>query len=101
VLAIPGVREAVAAADRVVAISPLFAGKALKGPADRVMATLGLAPGNQGVADAYAGLLTDLVVDAEDADEKVAADATIHALDTRIANPERAARFARAIVELP
>lgn len=101
ILAIPGVREAVAAADRVVAISPLFAGKALKGPADRVMATLGLAPGNQGVADAYAGLLTDLVVDAGDAGDPVAADATIHALDTRIADPERAARFARAIVELP
>ena len=63
ILAVPGVRAAVAGADRVVAVSPLFGGKALKGPADRVMASLGLPAGNAGVLAAYEGLLTDLVVD--------------------------------------
>jgi LPPG:FO 2-phospho-L-lactate transferase len=100
ILAIPAIRTAVTAARRVLAVSPLFGGKALKGPADRVMADLGLAAGNQGVADAYAGLITDLVVDIGDAAEPVATDAIVHALDTRIAEPEAAARFARLLVEL-
>jgi len=44
----------------------LFGGRALKGPADRVMAALGLPSGNAGVLAAYDGLLTDLVVDEGD-----------------------------------
>ncbi len=97
ILAIPGLREAVAAAPRRVAVSPLFGGKALKGPADRVMATLGLPPGNPGVAAAYGGLLTDLVVDEGDAADLAPARTgqAVHATDTRIAKPVAAARFAR------
>lgn len=104
ILAVPGVRPALAAARRVIAVSPLFAGKALKGPADRVMATLGLPPGNAGVLAAYDGLLTDLVIDAGDAEEAAAlsgAGVRVHAADTRIIEPEAAARFARRLLELP
>ncbi len=101
ILAIPGIRPALEQATRVVAVSPLFGGRALKGPADRVMAGLGLAPGNQGVADAYAGLLTDLVVDISDADQPVDTAARVHALDTRIADPGAAARFAGELLDLP
>ncbi|MCP4247542.1 MAG: 2-phospho-L-lactate transferase, partial [bacterium] len=101
ILAIPGIRAALERASRVMAVSPLFAGKALKGPADRVMASLGLPAGNQGVADAYQGLVTDLIVDSADADEPIATDAEIHSLDTRIAEPTAAARFARSMLELP
>jgi len=101
ILAIPGVREALARSDRVIAVSPLFGGKALKGPADRVMASLGLAPGNQGVADAYPGLISDLVVDAGDAGETLKTAAAVHHLDTRIAEPAAAARFAQKLLELP
>ncbi len=101
ILAIPGIREAVQRSSRVMAVSPLFAGRALKGPADRVMASLGLPAGNQGVADAYQGLVTDLVVDVGDADEPVETEAAIHPLDTRIADRMAASRFARALLELP
>jgi len=66
-LAIPGVSRAVQRAKRVIAISPLFGGKALKGPADRVLGSLGFSPGNKGVVEAYDGLLTDLIVDQADA----------------------------------
>jgi len=100
ILAVPAIRSALAAAGRVVAVSPLFGGKALKGPAARVMADLGLAGGNQGVADAYRDLLTHLVVDISDADESLDTDAAVHALDTRIADPAAAAEFARALLEL-
>ena len=65
----PRYSRALVRSDRVIAVSPLFGGKALKGPADRVMASLGLAPGNQGVADAYPGLISDLIVDVGDAGE--------------------------------
>jgi len=101
ILAIPPIRAALERASRVMAVSPLFGGKALKGPADRVMASLGLPAGNQGVADAYQGLLTDLIVDSDDADELLETDAVVHALDTRIAEPAAAARFARSLLELP
>ena len=104
ILAVPGIREAVAGAPRVIAVSPLFGGKALKGPADRVMASLGLPPGNAGVLAAYDGLLTDLVVargDEADAAALHGRKVRLHAADTRIAEPAAAARFARTLLELP
>lgn len=101
ILAVGEIAEAVGAARRVIAVSPLFGGKALKGPADRVMASLGLQPGTAGILEAYRGLLSDLVVDVGDADDAgMAEDVRIHALDTRIADPESAARFAREVLAL-
>ncbi|OWY59856.1 2-phospho-L-lactate transferase, partial [cyanobacterium TDX16] len=68
VLAVPGVREAVVAArDRTVAVSPLIGGKTVKGPADRLMAELGMEPTSVGVAHAYREVATALVLDTEDA----------------------------------
>jgi len=100
ILAVPGIREAVAGA-RVAAVSPLFGGKALKGPADRVMATLGLPAGNAGVLAAYEGLLDLLVVDTGDADDEALSTAgtRIVAADTRITDPDAAARFAAWMLE--
>jgi len=103
ILAVPGIREAVGRAPRVVAVSPLFGGKALKGPADRVMAALGLPPGNAGVLAAYEGLLTDLVVDAGDRQDLAAlgrGPVRLHAADTRLTEAAAAARFARWLLEL-
>jgi len=100
ILAIPGVRDAVAAA-RVAAVSPLFGGRALKGPADRVMATLGLPPGTEGVLAAYDGLLDLLVVDQQDSrDVGLSKSGTrLVAADTRIAEPAAAVRFATWLIE--
>ncbi len=68
VLAVPGVREAVVARrDRVVAVSPIVAGAALKGPADRLLAELGHEVSVVGVARLYAPLAATLVVDDADA----------------------------------
>ena len=67
-LAVPGVRDAVAAVrERVVAVSPIVAGAALKGPADRLLAELGHEVSVVGVARLYAGLAATLVVDEADA----------------------------------
>lgn len=67
-LAVPGVREAVA--DRradVVAVSPIVAGAALKGPADRLLRELGHEASVVGVARLYAPFAATLVVDSADA----------------------------------
>ena len=101
ILALPAIQAAVVGARRVIAVSPLIGGKALKGPADRVMASLGLPAGNQGVADAYDGLLTDLVVHRADAESAVETSARVHALDTLIADPGQGARFAAELLQLP
>jgi len=99
ILAIPGIRDAVASAKRVIAVSPLIGGMALKGPAADVLRSLGFPPGNQGVVAAYADLLTDLVVDDADAGEKIPGLA-MHTTDIRIGTPERSAELARWLVRL-
>jgi LPPG:FO 2-phospho-L-lactate transferase len=68
VLAVPGVETAVVAGrDRTVAVSPIVAGAALKGPADRLLAELGHEPSVVGVARLYAHLAATLVIDEADA----------------------------------
>jgi LPPG:FO 2-phospho-L-lactate transferase len=67
VLAVPGVRATVEARrERVVAVSPIVAGAALKGPADRLLADLGHEVSVVGVARLYRGLAGTLVVDEAD-----------------------------------
>ena len=55
-------------ARRVVAVSPIVAGAALKGPADRLLAELGHEASVVGVARLYAPWVGTLVVDEADAD---------------------------------
>ena len=73
ILAVPGMRALVAAAQargvHVVAVSPLVGGRALRGPADRMAASLGGEASAAGIARLYAGLVDVLLVDALDADE--------------------------------
>lgn len=100
ILAVPGIREAVAAKSKVVAVSPLIGGKPLKGPADRVMSGLGLEPSNRGIVDAYEGLVTDLVVDVSDERDTSITDVRVHVADTRIADPGAARRLAGWLLEV-
>ncbi len=66
ILAVPGVREAVAKAPLVLAVSPIVGGRAIKGPAVEMMQAVGLAASPVGIADYYHGLLDILVVDTVD-----------------------------------
>ncbi len=93
ILAVPGVREAVARR-HVVAVSPLIKGRALKGPAADVLKQLGYPPGSAGVVAAYDGLVDTLIVDDADAGEEPAG-VEVRATDTRIATAAAAARLAR------
>jgi LPPG:FO 2-phospho-L-lactate transferase len=67
ILALPGIREALlGAAAPTVAVSPIIAGRALKGPADRMLASLGHDPTALGVARIYDGLIGGFVLDETD-----------------------------------
>ena len=59
----------------VVAVSPIVAGAALKGPADRIMAELGVEATVVGVARLYAPFTGTLVIDVADADLAAAVEA--------------------------
>ncbi len=71
ILAVPGIVDALAAARArgvpVVAVSPIVGGRALRGPADRMLVSLGEESSVVGVARRYAGLVDILVVDEVDA----------------------------------
>ena len=68
VLAVPGVRRAlVETKARVAAVSPIVGGRALKGPADKMLASLGHEVSATGVARLYADFLDVLVLDQQDA----------------------------------
>jgi LPPG:FO 2-phospho-L-lactate transferase len=68
ILAVAGMRDLVrsASAPRV-AISPIIGGKALKGPADRMLLTMGHEVSAYGVAAWYGDLLDGMVIDEQDA----------------------------------
>jgi LPPG:FO 2-phospho-L-lactate transferase len=68
ILALEGVREAILAVPRRVGLSPIIGGRALKGPAARMLASLGHEPSAVGVARIYADVLTHWVIDATDAE---------------------------------
>jgi LPPG:FO 2-phospho-L-lactate transferase len=69
ILAVPGMRDALADSPaRVVAVSPLVGGRAVKGPTDAFVASLGRPVSATGVASLYAGVIDAMVVDAGDTD---------------------------------
>jgi LPPG:FO 2-phospho-L-lactate transferase len=71
ILGVPGMRGALddarARGVPVVAVSPIVGGRALKGPADRMLASLGHEASAAGVARLYAGLADVFVLDTVDA----------------------------------
>jgi LPPG:FO 2-phospho-L-lactate transferase len=69
ILAVPGMRDAIAAAPApVIAVSPFVAGRAVKGPTEAFMAAVGRPVSAAGVASLYEGLLDGMVVDEGDPD---------------------------------
>jgi LPPG:FO 2-phospho-L-lactate transferase len=103
ILAVPGVRAAVDArrAD-VVAVSPIVAGAALKGPADRLLGDLGHEPSALGVARHYRDLVGTFVLDELDRSLRAEVEALgMHCVvtDTVMAAPSRAAALAKVLVD--
>lgn len=69
ILTVPRIRRALCKARcRIVAISPIIGGKTIKGPADKLMRSLGVEPSVVGVAQVYRDFLDTLIIDRVDRD---------------------------------
>jgi len=103
ILGIRGVREALRAHPRVVTISPIIKGAALKGPADRMLLSLGHEASAAGVARLYEDFADVFVVDASDGDQVTRIEATgleATSLDTIMSDHDAAERLAVEVLEL-
>jgi LPPG:FO 2-phospho-L-lactate transferase len=105
ILAVPGLTERLATARargaRIVAVSGIVGGRALKGPADRMLASLGHEPTALGVASGYAGLIDDFVLDTVDAalaPEVEALGLRVTVADTIMTDDASRARLARTVL---
>jgi len=97
ILAVPGIRDVlVARRDRVVGVSPIIGGRPVRGPADRLMAPLGIEVSCVGVAQAYRDFCSTLVIDAADAEHAVA----VESLGVRAAVADTLMRDARVAAAL-
>jgi LPPG:FO 2-phospho-L-lactate transferase len=99
ILAIPGMREAIAASGApVVAVSPFVAGEVVKGPTERFMAAVGRPSTAAGVASLYAGLIDAMVVDEGDPDPPPETIPTLSA-PTLMEGAAGRARLARIVLD--
>jgi LPPG:FO 2-phospho-L-lactate transferase len=68
ILAMPGLRSALRKAQvPVIAVSPIIAGEAVKGPTAKIMRELGVEASCPSIARHYAGLIDGLIIDRQDA----------------------------------
>ncbi len=102
ILAVPGLRAALESTKAVrVAISPIIAGQVVKGPAAKMMTTLGYEVSALGVAKIYQGLVDLFVLDDQDRGLKQAVEALgmrVLVTDTMMTSAERKAELARDVV---
>jgi LPPG:FO 2-phospho-L-lactate transferase len=101
ILALPGMRLALEAA-RVVAVSPIVGGKAIKGPAAKMYRELGITPSAYAVAEHYGGLLTGFVLDDVDKDQAGSVEALglkTLVTDTIMKTPDDRRRLAEEVLK--
>jgi len=104
ILAVPGIRQTLRRAGApVVAVSPLIGGRPVKGPADRMMRALGVAPTPVGLAEFYGELLDAMVLDNADRGwtaRLAARGIACSCLDTLMRSQVRSTAVARAVLAL-
>jgi len=101
ILSLPGVRERVGR-KRAVAVSPIVGGQAIKGPAAKMLAELGMEVTAASVAAHYAGLLRGFVLDEVDAELKPSIESdTLQVLvtNTVMRGDADRARLAREVLD--
>ncbi|HSL00164.1 MAG TPA: 2-phospho-L-lactate transferase [Rubrobacteraceae bacterium] len=103
ILAVPGMQEALVAAPAPrVAVSPIVGGRALKGPADRMLRSMGHEVSAVGVARIYEGLLEAMVVDDADRDQRESVEdlgMRVLVTDAIMRDEPDRARLAREVLE--
>lgn len=100
-LAMSGLREAlIHCAAPIVAVSPIIAGEAVKGPTAKVMRELGVDSSAAEVARYYAGLIDAFVVDSVDATTTNAGMTPLHVAETLMISLEDRERLARNVLDI-
>ncbi len=99
ILAVPGVRAALQrTAARVIVVSPIVGGQAVKGPTAKIMKELGLSVTSDTIAAHYAGLIDGIVIDSSDAADAAALDIPVHVTQTLMRSAEDKRSLARAVL---
>jgi LPPG:FO 2-phospho-L-lactate transferase len=104
-LQVAGMREVLSEVEAMkVAVSPLIAGRAIKGPLVKLMRDLGREPSNRGIAATYMGLADVFVIDESDSSSTASlarsSGLDVRVLPTLIPDAERAQSLARQIIDL-
>lgn len=100
ILALPGMRQALKdAAAPVVAVSPLIGGRAVKGPASKIMTELNLPTDSFGIAGVYHDLIDGLVIDTQDAPDADCLPVPALVTPTLMQGTDDALRLAEATLE--
>ncbi len=101
-LALPGFVEALTVAEApVVAVSPIIGGRAVKGPAGRMLTDMAGEASPTAIAQMYRLFLDGMVIDATDAEESDrirAMGIEVHVCDTLMSGPPARARLAAEVV---
>jgi len=100
ILAVPGVRDALRrAAAPVIAVTPIIGGKAIKGPAAKMMAELGLEVSAAAVASRYADLIDGFVIDQTDSPPASPAALRFFSAATLMSTAEDRLRLAQEVLQ--
>lgn len=104
ILAVPGLRELLASTPApVVAVTPIVQGRALKGPAARMLRELGYAVSPAAVVDLYKDFLDVFVLDERDRDLKAEIEAKgveVFVTDTLMESEEDKVRLAEQLLKM-
>jgi LPPG:FO 2-phospho-L-lactate transferase len=105
ILALPDVRAALRGSQApVIAVSPLVAGKPVKGPADRLLSGLGVEVSVVGVAGLYQDFLDTFVIDVQDESQRSQLEQhgfNVIVTDTIMSTMEKSIALAQVIVGQP
>lgn len=103
ILSVSAIRKELAALNVPrVGVSPIVGGKALKGPADRVMASMGFEASAYGVAKFYGSLLSHFIIDEVDREHKERIESLgikVVVADTVMKSLEDSVRLAKVVIE--
>jgi LPPG:FO 2-phospho-L-lactate transferase len=102
-LSIPGFTDGLRQSNaRVVGVSPIVGGKALKGPADKIMASLGFEASAYGVAKFYEDFLDHLIIDNADEQHRSRIESLgvkVTVTDTIMKSVEDSVRLAKVVAD--
>ncbi len=104
ILSIPAIKERLPTLDvPIVAVSPIVGGMAIKGPAAKMMAELGMPSTTTSIAKYYSGLVDGLVVDERDRDHEASIeefDMSVKVTNTVMKSLEDRVNLARETIDL-